>query len=67
MVTGRKLSLHERKEGGRRTHHGLVVNLPLCDGDDLKHDGSLRPGLLMLGSRKDESGEITGQESGHSI
>ena len=29
------------------THHRLVVDRPLCDGNDLEHDGALRPGLLI--------------------
>ncbi len=28
-------------------YHRLVVDWPFCDGNDLKHDGALRPRLLI--------------------
>lgn len=39
-------------------YHRLVVDRPLCDGNDLKHDGALRPRLL-IGWKKTKIDSLT--------
>lgn len=35
-------------------YHRLVVDRPLCDGNDLEHDGALRPRLLIVKNNTDD-------------